>query len=228
MPRHLAFAVYSAIFIIALLAGLLIASVLRPRSLLTANSATPVVAPSLALSANLPTLPPSQTPTSVPDATDDPPATAATTATPEVAVSAPVVVSVVFLTPTMTPTLVAEAPPTQDQQPLVFAARLFDKPTDAAVRCGTAFESRVWGVVKNSSGRGIFRAVVQVTSTDGRNRYSRATNSQGGFEIPGLGCTTWVVRLASVPGTNGLQAQTMRVALNGGRYSGAGIEFRQQ
>jgi hypothetical protein len=96
------------------------------------------------------------------------------------------------------------------------------------VKCGTAFASRVWGVVKDRNGRGVYRAIVQISSTDGKNRFSRATNNQGGFEVPGLGCTRWVVRLISVPRAPGVQAQAVNVGLNGGRYSGAGIEFRQR
>jgi hypothetical protein len=112
---------------------------------------------------------------------------------------------------------------------LAFAARIFDRPTDAAVACGTAFESRIWGVVKDRNGRAIYQAVVQVSSADGKHGFSKTTNSQGGFEVPGLGCTTWSVRLTSVPrAPGGFQAPEVRVGLNGGRYSGAGVEFRQR
>ena len=95
--------------------------------------------------------------------------------------------------------------------------------------CGTSFESRIWGIVKDRGGRGLYRAVVEVHSADGKNRFRAQTNDQGGFELPGLGCTTWIVRLVSVPrAPAGVQALELRVKLNGGRYSGAGVEFRQR
>jgi hypothetical protein len=114
-------------------------------------------------------------------------------------------------------------------KPLTFAARVAERPTDAAVSCGTSFESHIWGVVKNRAGRGVYRAVVMIRSSDGKHRFSAQTNDQGGFDIPGLGCTTWIVRLVSIPRAPvGVQAPELRVSLNGGRYSGAGIEFRQR
>ena len=113
--------------------------------------------------------------------------------------------------------------------PLAFNARVFEKPTDNAVRCGTVFESAIWGVVRNQKGLGIKGAIVQVQSADRKNTYkSKPTNSQGGFNIPGLGCTTWTIRLTYVPKEGELQAGSVSVELNGGRYSGAGVEFRQQ
>jgi hypothetical protein len=112
--------------------------------------------------------------------------------------------------------------------PPVFVGQIFNRPTDAAVQCGTSFASKVWGTVADRNGQRIAGATVQVISADGKNRYSRNTNSQGGFEIPGLGCTTWRVRLIGVPNEpNGVQVNTVNVNLNGGLYSGAEIRFRQ-
>jgi hypothetical protein len=132
------------------------------------------------------------------------------------------------ITPTITPT---ETPPSPTAVPksLAFVVHIVDRPNDAAVACGASFESHIWGVVKDRGGRGIYRAVVEISSADGKHRFRAVTNDQGGFEAPGLGCTTWVVRLTSVPrAPAGVQAPTLRVNLNGGRYSGAGIEFRQR
>jgi carboxypeptidase family protein len=227
MPRPTTIVIYSGVFVVALLVGLLISFALMPRSLPSASFAATPTAPAQAPArtaaiaqrsiAAQATVPPPPAPT-VAQPTADPPAPIGlnvepptTTPTPEPA--------------TPTPTQV----PTQPPRPLTFTARVFDKPTDAAVACGSAFESRIWGVVRDSAGRGIYRAAVQVSSADGKHRYSQTTNNQGGFEIPGLGCTTWVVRLAAVPrAAEGFQAQPVRVTLNGGRYSGAGIEFRQR
>jgi tetratricopeptide (TPR) repeat protein len=113
--------------------------------------------------------------------------------------------------------------------PWTFIAQIYENPIDAAISCGTAFESKIWGVVKDKNGRGIARATVQVSSADGKIRHTGTTNNQGGFEVPGLGCTTWRVRLTDVPNApNGVQANTINVDLNGGLYSGAGVEFRQR
>jgi len=229
MPRPTTIAIYSAVFGVALLAGLFIATVLRPRSLPAANfaaspTATQIVATATqalaAVSPMVQPLPSSAVSERVSaersSALDLSVALPTTTPMPQPASPTPI---------PATPT----APPTEPPRPLVFAARIFDQPTDAAVACGTAFESRIWGVVMDRAGHAIYRAQILVSSADGRNRYSRVTNSQGGFEVPGLGCTTWIVRLASVPrAPNGLQAQSVRVSLNGGRYSGAGVEFRQR
>jgi hypothetical protein len=103
-----------------------------------------------------------------------------------------------------------------------------ERPTDQAVACGTEFASTVWGRVVNTMGRGIHRAVVEVRSTDGRHRFRSTTNSQGGYSIPGLGCTLWRVRLVYVPGEGQLIAAGVTVRLNGGRYSGVNVNFRQQ
>jgi hypothetical protein len=86
-----------------------------------------------------------------------------------------------------------------------------------------------WGVVKDWSGRGIFDTVVEISSADGQHQYRTATNDQGGFELPGLDCTTWEIRLVDLPSApGGLQAQALRLSLNGGHYSGAGVEFQQR
>jgi hypothetical protein len=112
---------------------------------------------------------------------------------------------------------------------LVFAAQVVEQPNDAAVACGSAFDSRIWGVVKDRSSQGIFGAGVEISSADGQHHYRSTTNDQGGFEIPGLGCTTWEVVLVVVPSApGGVQAQALQVSLNGGRYSGAGVQFQQQ
>ncbi|HEX5690223.1 MAG TPA: hypothetical protein VFX76_09485 [Roseiflexaceae bacterium] len=239
MPRHVAFAIYSAVFGVALLAGLLIAVVLLPNSLSSANITvrTPTTAPATRTSAAVnPTSPGlgqvaaqmvnvarSAPPNTIVEAASATPTIVPATATPE-----PTSTVVPTETPTVAPTDVPPAPPTAVPA-LVFATRIFDKPTDAAVACGTTFESRIWGVVKNRAGRGIGRAVVQVNSADGKNRYRATTNSQGGFDVPGLGCTAWIVRLLSVPGAPaGIQTSAVRVGLNGGRYTGAGVEFRQR
>ncbi|MEO7908230.1 MAG: protein kinase, partial [Roseiflexaceae bacterium] len=108
----------------------------------------------------------------------------------------------------------------------VFAGRVYSAPTDAAVQCGTAFESSIYGSVENSSGKGIAGAVVRVTSADGRNTYDLATGSGGVYQVGGLGCTAWNVRLISVPKAK-IQANQVAVGnLNGGRYTSAEVRFR--
>jgi hypothetical protein len=149
------------------------------------------------------------------------------TATPALAtaIPAPTLVPTVILIP---PTLAA-LPTPEAGPPMVFSGRIVEQPSDAAVACRSAYDSKIWGVVKASNGAGIGRAVVQVSSSDGQNVFRSTTNSKGGFEIPGLGCTSWVVRLVGVPGaTGGVQADRVRVQVNGGQYSGAAVEFRQQ
>jgi tetratricopeptide (TPR) repeat protein len=113
-------------------------------------------------------------------------------------------------------------------EPAVFGGVVYDRPTDAAVQCGSSFDSKVWGVVKDKNGRPIYRATVRVRSADGRHSYARQTNNQGGFEVPGLGCTTWRVSVTAVPGVANVRSEVKSVELNGGRFSGAGIEFRQR
>lgn len=119
-----------------------------------------------------------------------------------------------------------QAPAQPQPGPMVFSGSLFEQPTDGSVQCGTAFESGVWGTVYGRGG-GIAGAVVQATSADGGNSFSGVTNGQGNFSIGGLGCTTWFVQVVSVPGGN-VQSQAVSVNLNGGRYSGAGIDFYMQ
>jgi hypothetical protein len=233
MPRHISLTIYSAVFGVALLFGLLIATMLRPASLPISGFAPPT--PTQAPATRVPTVVWPTAPAlgqvaaqMVRAVRSEPTATATVSAAsaPATATQAPSATPSELPSPTALP---PSAEPTTVAQPLAFAARIFDRPTDAAVACGTTFDSRIWGVVKNRNGRGIGRAVVQVNSADGRNRYRATTNSQGGFEIPGLGCTAWIVRLASVPGAPaGIQATALRVGLNGGRYTGAGIEFRQR
>jgi hypothetical protein len=108
----------------------------------------------------------------------------------------------------------------------VFVGRVYSAPTDAAVQCGTSFESSIYGSIENSSGKGIAGAVVRVTSADGRNSYTLTTGRGGVFNFGGLGCTTWNVRLISVPNTK-IQANTVKVAnLNGGRFTSAEVRFK--
>jgi hypothetical protein len=117
----------------------------------------------------------------------------------------------------------------QPARPLAFVARIVEQPTDAAVPCGTSFESQVWGTVKDRAGHGVYQAVAEVRSADGQHHFRTQTNDQGGFELPGLGCTTWIVQLISVPhAPAGVQASELHINLNGGRYSGAGVEFQQR
>jgi hypothetical protein len=226
MARLRMMTLYSAVCGTALLAGTLIASLLASGSVSTAGIMPPTAAPpqqpvptattlaqlalvalpSATLSPELPTVPP---PTS--------------TATPSVAPASFTATATSTSTPTPTARQVATP------RPLVFAAQVVEQPNDAAVACGTAFDSRIWGVVKDRSGRGIFGAGVEIGSADGQHHYRSTTNDQGGFEIPGLGCTTWEIRLVDVPSASGgVQAQALYVSLNGGRYSGAGIQFQQR
>jgi hypothetical protein len=115
-------------------------------------------------------------------------------------------------------------------QQLVFAGRVYSTPTDAAVQCGSAFESSIFGSVENSAGRGIAGARVRITSADRRNTYNVTTGRGGVYTLPGLGCTTWTVRLISVPNApGGIQAGPVTVRnLNGGRYTSAEVRFKQQ
>jgi eukaryotic-like serine/threonine-protein kinase len=123
-------------------------------------------------------------------------------------------------------------PPTATPEPTqavqVFAGRVYSAPTDAAVQCGTAFESSIYGSIESSSGRGISGALVRVVSADGRNTYNVTTGRGGVYSIGGLGCTTWTVRLISVPGAK-IQANSVAVNhLNGGRYTSAEVRYRMQ
>jgi hypothetical protein len=108
----------------------------------------------------------------------------------------------------------------------VFAGRVYSAPTDAAVQCGTAFESSIYGSIENSSGKGIAGAVVRVTSADGRNSYTLTTGRGGVYNVGGLGCTTWNVRLISVPKAK-IQANLVTVKnLNGGRFTSAEVRYK--
>lgn len=114
--------------------------------------------------------------------------------------------------------------------PLVFVGRLGNTPTDGAVQCGAAFDSSIYGSVENARGAGIAGARLRVTSADGRNSYTVTTGRGGVYTVPGLGCTTWSVRLLSVPNApNGIQANSITVRnLNGGKFTAAEVRFRQQ
>jgi hypothetical protein len=126
--------------------------------------------------------------------------------------------------PTATPARTAAPAPTAAV--LVFAGRLYSAPTDAAVQCGTAFQSSIYGSIENSSGKGIAGAVVRVTSADGRNSYTLTTGRGGVYNVGGLGCTTWNVRLISVPKAK-IQANLVTVKnLNGGRFTSAEVRYK--
>jgi eukaryotic-like serine/threonine-protein kinase len=119
-------------------------------------------------------------------------------------------------TPTPEPTVAVQ----------VFVGRVYSAPTDAAVQCGTNFESSIYGSIENSAGKGIAGAVVRVTSADGRNSYTLTTGRGGVYNFGGLGCTTWNVRLISIPNTK-IQANTVKVTnLNGGRFTSAEVRFK--
>ncbi|WP_232279998.1 protein kinase domain-containing protein [Roseiflexus castenholzii] len=117
----------------------------------------------------------------------------------------------------------------QNVPPLVFAGLLGQTPTDLAVRCGTQFRSSIYGSVEDRNGRGIAGATLIVTSADGRNQYTVRTRPNGTYDIGGLGCTTWIVRLTAIPDVSVFEANEVRVTnLNGGRYTAAEVRFRQQ
>ncbi len=229
MPRPTTIAIYSVVFGVALLTGLLVATLLRPKSLPAASFVTPTAeVESLAASSQfIAAAPPATELSTATPVLPTANATLAPTSTPQ-----PSPTATEFLMPTITPSITpTKIPPspTAAPKPLAFAARIVDRPTDAAVACGASFESHIWGVIKDRGGRGIYRAVVEISSADGKHHYRTMSNDQGGFEAPGLGCTTWVVRLVGVPrAPAGVQAPILRLNLNGGRYSGAGIEFRQR
>jgi hypothetical protein len=114
-------------------------------------------------------------------------------------------------------------------QQLAFAAVIGQTPTDAAVQCGTQFNSSIYGSVEDGRGRGIAGATVQVVSADGRNRYSVRTGRGGTYTVGGLGCTTWVVRLVRVPLDGQFSPTGVTVRnLNGGQYTAAEVRFRQR
>jgi hypothetical protein len=230
MPRPATIVIYGVVFGIALLAGLLVATVLLPQSLPIASFTAPTAAPEpIASMSELAAVAPVASP-QPPSATALPPTATPTASPTSTAPPSPTATELFF--PTITPSIAATPTPeaaTAAPKTLAFAARIVEQPSDAAVSCGTAFESRIWGVVKSRGGNGLYRAVVEVRSADGKHRFRAQTNDQGGFELPGLGCTTWIVRLVSVPrAPAGVQAIELRVNLNGGRYSGAEVEFRQR
>lgn len=122
-------------------------------------------------------------------------------------------------------------PPTSTAAPLTkFTGLVTDIATDAAIRCGTQFSSSIYGSVENSSKRGLGGATIQVVSADGRNMFNVRTGGNGTFTVPGLGCTTWYVRLVGVPAALGkFTANRVQVSnLNGGQYTSARVLFRQQ
>jgi hypothetical protein len=122
------------------------------------------------------------------------------------------------------PVLTATSVPTPAVQ--VFVGRVYSAPTDAAVQCGSAFESSIYGSIENSSGKGIAGAVVRVTSADGRNTYNLKTGSGGVYQVGGLGCTAWNVRLISVPKAKVQANQVVVSNLNGGRFTSAEVRFK--
>jgi hypothetical protein len=88
------------------------------------------------------------------------------------------------------------------------------------------FESSIYGSIESSNGRGITGALVRVVSADGRNIYDVTTGRGGVYNVGGLGCTTWSVRLISVPGAK-IQANSVAVNnLNGGRYTSAEVRYK--
>jgi hypothetical protein len=113
---------------------------------------------------------------------------------------------------------------------LVFVGKVYSAPTDAAVQCGSAFASSIFGSVEDTRGRGIAGARLRVTSADGRNTYTVATGKGGVYNVPGLGCTRWTVRLLSVPNApGGVTANRVAVTnLNGGKFTAAEVRFKLQ
>ncbi|MGQ9549244.1 MAG: protein kinase domain-containing protein, partial [Roseiflexus sp.] len=117
----------------------------------------------------------------------------------------------------------------QKVPPLVFDGILGQTPTDRAVRCGTQFNSSIYGSVEDRGGQGIAGATLTIISIDGRNRFEVRTRANGTYTVPGLGCTTWIVRLTSIPNSLEFQANEVQVTnLNGGRYTAAEVRFRQR
>ncbi len=121
-------------------------------------------------------------------------------------------------------------PPTAIPEPTaavqVFIGRVYSAPTDAAAQCGTAFESSIYGSIENGSGKGIAGALVRVTSADSRNSYTLTTGRGGVYNLSGLGCTTWNVRLISVPKAK-IQANIVAVTnLNGGHFTSAEVRYK--
>jgi hypothetical protein len=123
-----------------------------------------------------------------------------------------------------------DVPTVPTPAPLVFTGRVYSAPTDAAVQCGAAFDSSIYGSVEDASGRGISGARLQIISNDSKNRYTVTTDRSGAYNVPKLGCTIWNVFLISVPNApNGFNANVVTVRnLNGGRFTAAEVRFRQQ
>ena len=113
---------------------------------------------------------------------------------------------------------------------LVFVGKVYSAPTDAAAQCGSAFASSIFGSVEDTRGRGIAGARLRVTSADGRNTYTVATGKGGVYNVTGLGCTRWTVRLLSVPNApGGVTANRVAVTnLNGGKFTAAEVRFKLQ
>lgn len=111
----------------------------------------------------------------------------------------------------------------------VYAGTYSEQAFDQNARCGAAFESTIWGSVEDRAGNGIGGAVVQVTSSDRQTSYRASTKADGSYSVPGLGCTTWVVRLVGLPNGQEFQANGVYIrTLNGGRASSVAVRFRQQ
>jgi len=119
--------------------------------------------------------------------------------------------------------------PVAEPQSLNFVGRIYSTPTDGAGRHNaTMFESTIYGSVESNSGKGIARAVIRVTSADGGNSFTTTTGPGGVYHLDGLGCTTWNVRLVSIPDEK-IQANIVTVRnLNGGHLTAAEVRFKLQ
>ncbi len=123
-----------------------------------------------------------------------------------------------------------EPTPTPTPSVLVFSGKIYSAPTDAAVQCGSAFESSIFGSVEDGRGRGISGARLQIVSKDRRNTYRVTTGRGGVYNVPGLGCTSWTVTLLGVPNApGGMRANSVVVSnLNGGKFTAAEVRFKLQ
>jgi hypothetical protein len=123
-----------------------------------------------------------------------------------------------------------DIPATPTPQPAAFVGHLYSAPIDRAVQCGTSFESSIYGGVEDNTGVGIRGARLRIASADGRHTFNVTTGRGGLYSVPGLGCTTWTVRLLSVPNApNGIKTNVVTVRnLNGGRYTAAEVRFKMQ
>ncbi|MFL5801996.1 MAG: carboxypeptidase-like regulatory domain-containing protein [Roseiflexaceae bacterium] len=135
--------------------------------------------------------------------------------------------------PTQTPTATQPPPsptPTIAPAPAEFVGVIADRKVDARSDQCNAFASSIYGSVETSGGRGIGGARVQVVSGDGRSRFAATTQRNGTYSIPGLGCTTWVVRLIAVPNaSNGFEANSVTVrGINGSQFTSFRVRFRQR